>query len=257
MNGPVCLALPLRQFVYIIGFGTLCTYVVHIAPKRFSEESFQRRWKFLFIKYRPGAWWWTIAFCTKGVSLNLGLVFLDQGFAQIIWVIAFIGVYMSIAMVYNPWRHRAANFFEIFSHMTLLSVLALLMWFAHGAVDNTKQVADDISILLIAIHAHVLFVAGCVMLFLHLAKHVNIDVSKKCREAYASIAQLQPDDFHLFLNKMSEGDWFYLYQAADVIRSEYLGQVDGSKRISGMAAKRGSFSSGGPSQISSDIEFSI
>jgi hypothetical protein len=113
--------------IYIIGFGAMCSYIIAVAPRRFTEVRFQRRWKFLFIKYRPDVWWWIIAFVAKGFVMNLGFVFLDQGVCQLIWIIAFTGMYVGSAMFFNPWRHCSANFFEVDSHRIMLAVLALLI----------------------------------------------------------------------------------------------------------------------------------
>merc|ERR1712190_475025 len=53
--------------LYCIGPGVLFVTVIMQAPRaqRFAHTSFQTRWQFLFIKFRPTIYWWAMAFLLK------------------------------------------------------------------------------------------------------------------------------------------------------------------------------------------------
>jgi hypothetical protein len=212
--------------VYIVGFGGMCCYIILVAPGRFHQLAFQRRWKFLLIKYRPDVWWWTVCFCLKGFLMNIGFIFLDSGVSQIMWVISVSGVYAGWAMFWNPWRHRQANFIEIYGHMILLAVLAILIWYAHDAVDNPSQIDNDLSILLIVVNATMIAVCLITVISLFLSKPHTMDVTDKIRGAFKSLAVMSNKDLHEWLCMLSEWDRFYLVEATALIRVEQLLQSE-------------------------------
>jgi len=232
--------------VYVLGFGCLCSYVIYVAPKRFSDIHFQRRWKFLFIKYRPDVWWWTLAFCVKGFMMNLGFIFLDQGIAQILWILAISIVYVGVAMFANPWRHRAANFFEVYSHMVMLAVIAIMIWFAHDSAEDPKQVDNDLSFFLILVNAHLITIFVAMVYQIRKRKSVSLPESERSLQAMTSLGKLDNEAFNKFVNQLNEWDLWYIFESTEVIRVEYMG-IDGGRT-------RASPHNNAQSQFSSDAD---
>lgn len=106
VNGIARSASPLSPGLYICGFGGLFIWAVLVAPKRFGDEAFQKRCKFLLIKFRPNIWWWALPFCAV---MNVGLTFIRNGIAQHYWVMLVVSVYCLSVVCFIPWRHRLCS----------------------------------------------------------------------------------------------------------------------------------------------------
>jgi hypothetical protein len=72
--------------VYCIGCGAIYVGVIIVAPRRFSTMSFQKRWKFLFIKYNSTVYWWSTVILAKGVVLALSSVVVRDPLGQLYWL---------------------------------------------------------------------------------------------------------------------------------------------------------------------------
>merc|ERR1712050_403466 len=46
--------------VFVIGYCVAISFACAVAPKRFHQINFRKRWKFLFVKFRPSVWWWSL-----------------------------------------------------------------------------------------------------------------------------------------------------------------------------------------------------
>merc|ERR1712226_1161004 len=67
--------------LYCVAFLVLLVCVICLVPRgsRFQVPGFQMRWKFLFIKFRPEAYWWGLVFLSRGIIMNAGFVMLTLG----------------------------------------------------------------------------------------------------------------------------------------------------------------------------------
>eukprot|EP00927_Polykrikos_kofoidii_P022188 TRINITY_DN20763_c0_g1_i1.p1 TRINITY_DN20763_c0_g1~~TRINITY_DN20763_c0_g1_i1.p1 ORF type:complete len:1386 (+),score=171.53 TRINITY_DN20763_c0_g1_i1:50-4207(+) len=97
---------------YIFGFGGMLIRVIVVAPKRFSDAGFQMRWKFLFIKFRPELWWWSVLIVATNSLSGFGFVIFQYPIHQLYWVTGVIAVYQGLTATLLPYRHRVANVFE-------------------------------------------------------------------------------------------------------------------------------------------------
>ena len=217
--------------VYILGFGALCVYIITVAPHRFQEVSFQRRWKFLFIKYRPDVWWWTIAFCLKSFLMNIGFIFLDTGIAQMLWILAVCAIYAGHAMYWNPWRHRNANFAEVYGHMVLLAVLAILVWYSYESAEDPDTIGKELSVCLILVNAHFLVVAILLVLEQYLQKPASASATHNFLEGIKEISKLSNEDVNVLVNHLSEWDRYYVFETSALIRVEHMGLSQERKRV--------------------------
>jgi ABC-type proline/glycine betaine transport system substrate-binding protein len=124
------------------GFLVLNIWIIIMAPKRFNEDRFRKRWKFLFIKFRPSCWWWGVVLLIKGIWLNLPTVLFDYGAAQILWLQAAVVGYQMVCFAQIPWRVFTVNILDILSH----SVLVFLFGFVTHFVDMGDMDADDFGV---------------------------------------------------------------------------------------------------------------
>jgi len=111
-------------------FYCVCTLavIIHIlisAPRRFADEVFQMRWKFLFIKFRADIWWWAIVVLAKNLLLNFATIIGDSGFAQIFWLIIVMLFYLCACFVFAPWRSFTAQAVDTAMHVNLLFTCVL------------------------------------------------------------------------------------------------------------------------------------
>merc|ERR1719414_1744492 len=98
----------LAVLLYVIGFGSLVTWVILTAPRKFAgNASFQMRWKFLFIKFSPDVYWWSLIFVGKNFLMNLGFVVFNTGLAQSYWVMTIGLLYLTLVIMYMPYRRGA------------------------------------------------------------------------------------------------------------------------------------------------------
>jgi len=143
------------------GFMVLNVYICFVAPTRFCEPSFRKRWKFLFIKFRPSSWWWGMVLLVKGIWLNLPTVVFDYGAAQILWLQGCILSYMILSFVISPWRTFLVATLDIMMHSSLLFLFGFVTHF----VDMGESRETDLG------HAYSFFaifpiaIGGCVILF--------------------------------------------------------------------------------------------
>ena len=69
----------LAILVYFVGMFALFTWVCCKAPSRWRDPAFRKRWKFLFVKWRPDVFWFGQVFLLKGALINVALVFFRDG----------------------------------------------------------------------------------------------------------------------------------------------------------------------------------
>jgi len=126
--------------IYCICLLALCTYIIYIAPQKFHDEKFRIRWKFLFLKFRPDVWWWTLPVMIKGLCMNLSLVFFQDGILQLYWILLTLLAYTGGLVFTFPWRHSFANSFDIYTCTALIAVTALGSWFSTATDDLQNTV---------------------------------------------------------------------------------------------------------------------
>jgi len=122
------------------------------------------------------------------------------------------------------------NFIEIYAHMILLAVLAILIWYAHDAAEDPESISDDLSYLVIIINGHLLGIGLCLMVAMFLKKPVSTEQSQQWHEAWKSFALMSNTELNSFVNTLTEWDQFYFTEASSTIRVEFMGKTDERKR---------------------------
>jgi len=127
--------------VFCVGSLAIFCWVLVVAPSRFHSTVFQRRWKFLLIKFQPSIWWWGLVILFKGLLLNFTTVLFDSGILQIWWLVLLVVVYQCGALSLVPWRSFSANLLDISMHCFLLFAIGLCCRFAELGQWTATDVA--------------------------------------------------------------------------------------------------------------------
>jgi hypothetical protein len=217
--------------IYVVGCGMLFVWVICTAPKKFGDVRFQRRWKFLFIKYRPDAYWWSLPFLAKGVGMNIGFAIFVIGTQQLYWMMGVVGLYVMGAIWAMPWRSRAANILEIFVHVDVLFVVSLLIWYSRDAIDDPgvlDTINGNVSALIVLLNVVPVPLAGLVYSsavydrILGKQSRVNEQKALILKKSWTAFVQWEPKDIGGLLDELSDWDRNYLLQATAVLEAEVL-----------------------------------
>lgn len=130
--------------LFVVGYCCIISWAIREAPRAFHNQEFRQRWKFLFVKFRPSMWWWSLILFVKSLALSLTTVFFTISATQFVWLGFVMTSYTIFACALLPWRSLAVSvadsachgiivitFFELISQAplgvlpTLTSVLPL------------------------------------------------------------------------------------------------------------------------------------
>jgi len=147
--------------LFCVGFMCTFTYIVIVAPFCFNIEAFRKRWRFLFLKFHPRVWWWTLIVLLKALLVNLATVFFSAGVLQVWWLALMCLIYGNACFTCLPWRFFSANIADLALHMILVFIAALSTHFA----DQKNWSEGQISRLVIGVSfiPFLLYVAICLV----------------------------------------------------------------------------------------------
>jgi basic membrane protein A len=219
------LAIGIMAFLcWCVGFGGLFTYIVVVAPRQFQTVAFQRRWKFLFIKFRPDTHWWALVFMAKGFLLNLGFVLLDTGLGQLYWMMTLLSLYATIVMLIQPWRLAPTTIVDGAGHILLLLSCSALGWFIRKDLRPDEVVAMDGDMMDLVISFSLLIIPLCLGVIAHMIYSKREGRSSK---AFASIADAmqrfaatEPSGQTACLENLGDWDYYFMEQASHVVHTE-------------------------------------
>jgi hypothetical protein len=226
--------------VYCIGCGSLFTWQIIVAPTKFADRVFQMRWKFLFIKFRPDCHWWALIIMGRGLTTNIGFVFLTLGIGQLYWILACECTYMFVTIVYMPWRFRSANGLAIFACVSVMFAAAVnALW-----VEQETQIYSDVAIIIITITSLPVFGALCMVAWVIYSRRIFQDITgEKVRKAEAAVefekvskaakrvANLNNDVGLSLYYSAAEWDQYYLSMFAEVVPSVFYAQRRTKQRL--------------------------
>lgn len=112
--------------LFVVGYVILISYAIIQAPLRFELLSFRQRWKFLFIKFRPTYWFWSLPLFAKAVLLSLTAVIFEHGSLQFIWLTLTTSLYSFGSCTTSPWRHEWVSACDVVAGYFLISLFVML-----------------------------------------------------------------------------------------------------------------------------------
>jgi len=217
----------LSVFLWCIGFGSVFVRTVYVAPMCFADEGFQMRWKFLFIKFRPDTYWYSLIVIAKGIFMNLGFAILTIGVAQIYWLMILIPVYLGLCILCRPWRHMTVNAFDIYAHFSLILALSALSWFAKNETEDIEKLDKDMSNIVIAFSFTSLPIAIPILwqiIYVRTSPTYQKQLQKIAGTMHSAVQRLaKVQDFSDRVVALSEWDFWFMHQATTIIGIELLG----------------------------------
>jgi hypothetical protein len=99
--------------VYVILGGLVMVWAIVKAKTHFADKGFRTRWRFLFVRYRLGAWWFGLAFLAKNFLVNLALVVFPMPSFQFFFAASIMGAYLVLLLLVWPYRSRWPNRVEM------------------------------------------------------------------------------------------------------------------------------------------------
>jgi len=156
------LMVGLLALIFIcLGSLSLFSFVLWIAPRKFQILSFQKRWKFLVIKFQPSVWWWAPVVLMKGVAMNITTALFQTGMIQLWWLISVLALYFWGSAAFAPWRAGHACRLDLCMHVFIIISVYLSVRFtnveawAPGAVGGVMAAMFFIpAVVALALIAH-------------------------------------------------------------------------------------------------------
>lgn len=226
--------------IYILGLGSLLLRAIIVAPAYFQDHGFQVRWKFLFIKFHSGAYWWGVAYLARNTILQLIFVLTSTGGAQVYCALAGLMIYLGAVVAFMPFRAIVVNFVDTIASAAVIYLAALLVWFAPGrAEDGTSHESDIAAVAGVFIAMPLVFAIGGVLYLLAYGRKGDVASDamrskaehdfREIRESARALADMPSEtgcDMLLWL-----GDWerFYLTKSSTILRTDLLGNCSKSR----------------------------
>eukprot|EP00933_Yihiella_yeosuensis_P050746 TRINITY_DN48542_c0_g1_i1.p1 TRINITY_DN48542_c0_g1~~TRINITY_DN48542_c0_g1_i1.p1 ORF type:complete len:1117 (+),score=143.11 TRINITY_DN48542_c0_g1_i1:72-3422(+) len=124
-----------------IAFPCVCFVICALAPKKFCEENFRSNFKWLFVNMRPTAHWWVMVVILKGVWIGLTTVMFSTPNSYLIWNSTGLVIYLSGAFALQPWRDIVVTYVDVYCHICLAMMCAILPFFMQLTSDQLNEVA--------------------------------------------------------------------------------------------------------------------
>mmetsp|Transcript_29319 Transcript_29319/g.84232 ORF Transcript_29319/g.84232 Transcript_29319/m.84232 type:complete len:484 (-) Transcript_29319:170-1621(-) len=216
---------------WCVGFLAIVIRAVIMAPRWLTKsEGVQKRYKFVFIKYRLNVHWWALVFLAKGVLLSVGFLFIETGMMQLFWIGSTVAIYFATLATFRPWRHKVVNIFDGAVHLLLTLQISLSTYFAASSLEDSSHLDGGVTTLALICSLLVMPLAialACCMVWkprwldsLHSSR--AMEGFSEAVDTLAEDARLGSDNVLRNLGKLQEWDSWYLIQARNILLSELL-----------------------------------
>lgn len=200
----------LSIILWCVGYGVIFLRALYLAPKFFIDYEFRMRWKFLFIKFRTQAAWFSIFIMLKGVIINACFSFLQDPLHQIYLSLTVFAIYSVTVGLVHPWRIWIINAIDLVSHASLNFFGLFLTWFVVPDIDKNKAV-EGLSIT-VAFNALIVGVLGSATMIYqqvahHRQKHMEALIAN-VRPAFGRVAGVDGATFKNFMGELLDDEIF-------------------------------------------------
>lgn len=141
----VALAIP-SVGLFCVFAGSYFCWILWIAPAKFKSRQFQKRWKFLLIKFQPGVWWWAPVLLLKAILLNLAAVCFADGQRQLGWIFFVAICYQFSVSKINPWRSSTVSSIDFLNNAVVLGLVFVCTRLVRESLWSTGKIQDWISV---------------------------------------------------------------------------------------------------------------
>jgi len=213
--------------VFCVLAGAVFSYQLWIAPQVFHQPYFQKRWKFLVMKFRPDVWWWGTVWLLKGLLMNMVLLS-STSFGQLFGLFVCMCGYLMATVTYYPWRHMSANIMEraVCVSIQVVAFLALCN-------DSFQFESPEAATWCVAISSCPMVIFACLCVALSTKSSPRVKEWTQARyqllglhiqRSFAPLVEVKQDDLVSMLSQIGTSDRRALATAADVILAEFNGQ---------------------------------
>jgi hypothetical protein len=213
--------------VFCLLTGAVFSYQLWIAPQVFHLPYFQKRWKFLVMKFRPDIWWWGAVWLFKGLLMNLVLLS-TTSFGQLFGLFLVMCMYLMATVTFYPWRHMSANMSDrqICVSIQVVAFLALCN-------DSFQFESPEAATWCLVASCSPMFMFACLCLALVTQSSDRVKewtqaryrlVGLHLQRSFAPMVETKQEDLVRMLAQITEADVAKLVDAADVIMAEFCGQ---------------------------------
>merc|ERR1719235_575625 len=147
--------------VYCLLFLAWIIYLIIVAPYRVGVDPwFAQAYRFVWARWHPGKWWYTLAEMGTAISLNLVGIFTQNGYLQLYLGLSVVIFHFVVLLLLKPWRFAASDHVDSIVKITLmlLCILATL-YVSKQPSEEEKQLRVQFLNLLLAIAVFPLIVA--------------------------------------------------------------------------------------------------
>jgi len=159
-------ALPLSIIeiaIVTVGFFSFVLYLVIVAPFRVSNDpKFRRKFRCLWAKFDPGAWWFCLVHLVYALSLNLVPVLSRSARLQILSIVFVIYFYILILCHIKPWKFALNHWADLATKLGYACFVGLAICFDVGVAEDPYVLGP---VLLLPIIVPLLFVLGKMLWF--------------------------------------------------------------------------------------------
>mmetsp|Transcript_66993 Transcript_66993/g.117424 ORF Transcript_66993/g.117424 Transcript_66993/m.117424 type:complete len:1214 (+) Transcript_66993:63-3704(+) len=161
---PIVIASSIGGVVYVIGFFAGLTYVVIKAPVKILDPAFALRFKFVFFKYSPTAWWFAVPMMVRSVLIAMVTVASpNDGYMQFLLMLFILVSFGFWHLSVLPYADRYANNLETAELGILILILGFGSWFMSdkSGRSNADEDPDQAAALSVVL---VVFLAVCILM---------------------------------------------------------------------------------------------
>eukprot|EP00928_Gymnodinium_smaydae_P088564 TRINITY_DN72634_c0_g1_i1.p1 TRINITY_DN72634_c0_g1~~TRINITY_DN72634_c0_g1_i1.p1 ORF type:complete len:369 (-),score=71.32 TRINITY_DN72634_c0_g1_i1:276-1298(-) len=221
----------LSCIVNIFGFGSFCAYIVYVAPNRFQDVRFQRRYKFLFLKFRTDVDWWALVICAKGLALSVVFTFFAQSIFQIVFSEMVILAYGGASLFFTPWRHRCASALDLYTHASLLMLLSVLLFHLSPMEFTQGSAVIVVTVVVIIVNLSPL------LLFFYLSYRLKTATLDKNIESILALlpslrlfSNADTATLNAFVGSIDDWNRFHILNGLQAIHHDYMGKRSAAVR---------------------------
>jgi len=232
--------------VYILGMLFGFVVVLSVAKENYSQDAFRQRWKFLFVKYQHGAYWWALVYLMRNFLVNLSVVVFSVAMYQCFAVMIISLLYLLFVALFWPYRSAFCNRGEMLCQLSIVINASIMMAYAladNEATHNTGVVLAQISTYSpTAIYSTLLGYLGFTGILIKLTlykgyyrvdhdeKTIN-DLAVSLSESFTLIAGTALEDIAELLQFLSDSEIKCLETVDLVLRSESAKTQDTKSRL--------------------------
>jgi len=126
-----------------LGFVAGCCYVVYIYPVKMqkTDAKFLHAFAFLFFRFKPDAYWFTVIlfFILRNLLAALVPTLLEPLFQVGVLMVLF-GASLVVVAKYFPWRNEVANYIDILVTLNIVIMLAASGFFVDSIDESTAGI---------------------------------------------------------------------------------------------------------------------